>query len=164
MNLAQHSARRPTSARARPAPPPPRRAELCGASSVAGDEDRGGDSCSPFFAPLTDKELQKLKEAKVAIVPMRLRAILRKHYTPIRHLFRCFNGNQHGTLTKLELQKSLKCLGIELQKWEVDHLFRASAGLDPFAADRATFALLTLPLLAPVPSTAHRGPAQLCDR
>ena len=85
----------------------------------------GGDSCSPFFAPLSDKELQKLKEAKVVALPMRLRSILRKHYTPIRHLFRCFDGNEHGMLTKQELQRSLKCLGVELQKYEVDALFQA---------------------------------------
>ena len=71
-------------------------------------------------------------------LPARLRAILRKHYTPVRHLFRNMDGNLDGQITKQELGRSLKCLGIDLAAWQLDDLFR---GLLMFAIEEGDVTL-----------------------
>ena len=96
------------------------------------------DIWPPFFAPLSPAELQKLKEVKYSALPAKLHDLLRRHYTPVRHLFRFLGGNLDGTLTRHELYRALKALGVELTKADAEDLFR---GLLEFAIDEGEVAL-----------------------
>lgn len=92
----------------------------------------------PLFAPLSPRDLQKLRETSVSELPSRLHDLLRRHHTPVRYLFRCLDGNHDGMLTREELWKALRCFGLEVSRAEARAIFR---GLLEFAINDGDVAL-----------------------
>ena len=87
-----------------------------------------GKKCPHFFAPLTPRDLRHLREMRdAASLPHKLITVLRRHHTRILDLFLAWDQDHNGCISRAELERALKCLGIQASRGDIDDFM---AGLD----------------------------------
>ena len=107
------------------------------------------------FAPLDVNQKAALRKASTSSLPTLLSSLLNQNKSRVMDLFRCLDKNGDGEVSRRELEKALKELGVNASKQSIDDLF---SHLDPDHSGGIEFRELQRALLAATHADNRRAP------